>query len=533
MKRDWTSRAGLLMIGLILVVINLIGLNLFFRLDLTDDRVYSLPDVSIKIVRELDDPVTITAFFTDDLPAPYAQNRRFLRDKLDDYRAYGGANIQYRFVDPASSDELRADAARMNIPPVQIQVVEADNVQLKNAYMGLAIQYGGEFETIPVVQDLSTLDYDITSAIRNLTRDSKPKVGFLTGHGEPNPYQNYQLLTDELERNYEVMTVSVEDSSLSERPDVLLVVAPRDTLGEAGLRAIDNYVSGGGRVAFLLNTVDANLQMGQARPLSVGLEPLLETYGARVRSDLVMDEQSSAVTIQRRQGFFNLAQQVQYAFLPVATNFDADNLMVSRLNAVMFYFVSTVDTSAARPDGVVVEPLIRSSSRSDVQEGFFMIEPMMQRGELSSGPFVLAAAYHGKFPSMYTPGLVSPNTRIVVVGDGDFLNESVVGVIPENIRFALNMVDWLAQDDALLSIRAKDIEPRQLPEVSEEIRPWVKYGNMLLPVVLVLMVGLWRWRRLRTREIILDKDEVVDDGVSQNGEAGVHHPETEMEAAKS
>src|SRR5690606_40637492 len=102
-------------------VINLIGLTLFFRHDLTDDRVCALPDASIKIVRELDDPVTITAFFTDDLPAPYAQNRRFLRDKLDHYRAYGGANIQYRFVDPASIYELRSDAARMNIPRVQIQ----------------------------------------------------------------------------------------------------------------------------------------------------------------------------------------------------------------------------------------------------------------------------------------------------------------------------------------------------------------------------------------------------------------------------
>ena len=70
MKRDWTSRSFILLLGLILVVINLIGLNLFIRTDLTDDGVYSLSDASIDLVEGLDDPVTVTAFFTADLPAP-------------------------------------------------------------------------------------------------------------------------------------------------------------------------------------------------------------------------------------------------------------------------------------------------------------------------------------------------------------------------------------------------------------------------------------------------------------------------------
>ncbi len=201
MKRDWTSRSTSLVIGLILVVINLIGLNLFGRLDLTDDGVYSLSDASINIVEDLDDPVTITAFFTADLPAPYGTNRRFLKDKLDDYRAYGGQNVQYRFVDPAEDDDLRNDAQRLGIPAVQIQVIESDNVQFKNAYMGVAIEYGGERETVPVVQDLSTLEYDITGAIRRLTRESQPTVGFLTGHGEPSPTTDMQNLNQGLQRN--------------------------------------------------------------------------------------------------------------------------------------------------------------------------------------------------------------------------------------------------------------------------------------------------------------------------------------------
>ena len=97
MKRDWTSRTVLILVAAILVVANMISLNWFARVDLTDDSVYSLSDASIRTVQELDDPVTIKAFFTEDLPAPYSANRRFLKDKLDEYRAYG-ESIGFRAV---------------------------------------------------------------------------------------------------------------------------------------------------------------------------------------------------------------------------------------------------------------------------------------------------------------------------------------------------------------------------------------------------------------------------------------------------
>lgn len=503
MKRDWTSRSTILLIGLILVVINLIGLNLFGRLDLTDDQVYSLSDASIDIVENLDDPVTITAFFTSDLPAPYGTNRRFLKDKLDDYRAYGGQSIQYQFVDPAEDEELRSDAQRLGIPSVQIQVIESDNVQFKNAYMGVAIEYGGERETVPVIQDLGTLEYDITGAIRRLTRDSQPQIGFLTGHGEPAPATDMQTLNQGLARNYEVVTVTEQAGSLSANPQALIVAAPADSLSPSIQRALDGYLMQGGKLAFLLNRVEADLQSGQATAKSVGLEDMLATYGVGLRENLVMDRQSSPVTVQRQQGFFNIAQQIEYPFFPIATSFNQDNMMVSRLRDMMFYYVSEVDTSIALPDGVTREELIYSSPQSGRQQGFFMIQPTGQSTPLEEGPFVLGAAYTGEFPSAFEPGRVSVPSRIVLVGDGDFINERVVGANQGNISFGLNLVDWLVQDDALLSIRSKSIAPRNLEPVSDGLKPWVKYGTMLGPVLLVIVFGLLRWRRRNSRQIVL------------------------------
>ncbi len=505
MKRDWSSRTAILLIGLILIVVNVIGLNFFGRLDLTDDDVYSLSDASIDLVENLDDPVTLTAFFTEGLPGPLSSNRRFLKDKLDDYRAYGGQNIQYKFVDPGDDAELREEANKFRIPEQQIQVIESDAVQFKNVYMGLAIQYGTEREVIPVIQDISTLEYDITGAIRRLTRESLPTVGFLTGHGEPMPTQALRTLYQQLSQNYDVKTITVADSlpALSESTDALIIMAPTDTIPDLHLQAIDQYLMDGGRLAVLLNRVTANLQAGQATALSVGLENLLGSYGINISENLIMDAQSSAITVQRQQGMFMINQQIEYPFFPIASNFSDDNLMVNRLSNVMFYFASSIDTTGTLPSTVSYEPLISSSENSQLQEGFFMIQPGMPGQSFAGGPYTMAASYSGQFPSAFQSGMSSLDTRMIVVGDGDFLNESIVGPIPGNIEFGLNMVDWLVQDDALLAIRAKKIEPRALEPTSEGARPWIKYTNMLLPTLIVVIFGLIRWRQRKSRQIIL------------------------------
>lgn len=504
MKRDWSTRTALLVVAAIIVVVNLLGLKLFGRLDLTDDKVYSLSSASKKLGERLEDPLTVTAYFTGSLPAPYSDNRRFLQDKLNDYRSYAGNKFHYKFVDPADDDELKRRAQSVGIQPVQIQVIEQDNVQLKNAYMGLQLEYAGESEVIPVVQDIASLEYDITTAVRRLTTAELPVLGFLTGHGETDFRQDMQLLSRELERNYQLEGVTVEDGQLSSDPAALLVVAPTDTIPDADLEAIDQYVMNGGRLALLINTVQANLQFGQASPLYTGIEKLTQPYGIAIRTDLVTDEESSVVTMQRRQGFFNVQQQIPYPFLPVVSRFDDEHPLVHRLRDVVLYFASTVDTSATAPEGVVVTPLMYSSPNSDTQEGFFQIQPQLEgRPQYSGGPFVLAAAYAGSFPSAFTPTETSSPTRIVVLGDGDVLNESLLGAVPGNVSFGLNAVDWLVQDDELLSIRTRSVAARPLDDVSDGLRNWIKYASWLGPVLLIVGYGLWRWRRRESRQIIV------------------------------
>lgn len=501
MKRNWTTRASLFLVAAILVVLNLISVNWFGRLDLTDDKAFSLAPASINMVQKLKDPVTIKVWFTDNLPAPYASNRRFLRDKLNEYCAYGGRKFQYQFSDTASEADKKA-AEEAGIAPVQVQLVENDNLQVKSAYMGLTVEFGGKKEVLPVVQDLAGLEYELTSAIRKLTVPNLPKIGFLTGHGEPTPDQALRFWKAGLEKSYTTTEVRVDSTGqLSEKPDVLMIVAPRDSLKTAELAAIDDFIMGGGNVGFLLNAVDADIQSGIGVANRSGLVGLVRSYGVALQTNLVEDRQSAPITAQN--GPFTV--QIPYQFLPIATKF-GEHTAVKGLREMLMPFVSSIDL-AKTPQGIRATPLVYSSLHSHALTKNFMVRPdpkVTPNPNLSGGPYVLAAAFEGAFPSPYIPGKTSRLTRILVVGDGDFINENIVGQPPEdNLVFALNSLDWLLQDEALASIRGKSIEPRTLDPVQDGAKSWIKWFVILFPPLLVIVFGLFRWRMRKNVRMVV------------------------------
>ncbi|MCK4778233.1 MAG: Gldg family protein, partial [Actinomycetia bacterium] len=153
-----------IMIGIV-ILINIIGISAFFRLDLTSDDLYSLSESSQEYLEELSDPVNIKVFFTENLPAPYNSNERYLRDILEEYAVYGGRNFNYEFIDPKENKDI---ARRYGIPEVQIRDIKADEVGFKMAMMGLVIIHGEWTEKIPIIKSTDGLEYKITSMIRKL-----------------------------------------------------------------------------------------------------------------------------------------------------------------------------------------------------------------------------------------------------------------------------------------------------------------------------------------------------------------------------
>ncbi len=160
----------------VIILINIVGITLFFRADLTRDKIYSLSDASKDVVATLSEPLSIKVFFSKNLPAPHNNTERYLRDLLDEYASRGGKFFNYSFynVTPEEgtltqkADENRNMAKDYGIQPVQIQIMENDEVKFKNAYMGLVIIHGDLIEKIEAITSTDGLEYKMTTAIRKM-----------------------------------------------------------------------------------------------------------------------------------------------------------------------------------------------------------------------------------------------------------------------------------------------------------------------------------------------------------------------------
>ena len=511
------SNVGFIVLLLaVLVLINLISINWFSRVDLTEGRIYSLSPASKEAVKTLPDRLTVKCFFTKDLPPPYSSNSQFLKDKLSEYRAHSNGNFFFEFVDPADEQDLEVQANSFQVMPIQLQVIQKEKIELKKCYMGVVFLYGDKSETIPVVQTTAGLEYDITSTIKKIIADKIPRVGFLQGHGEPAPFEEMSGITGEMQKNYEISPVDLSQGTLvPDDLDALLIIRPMTEFSEWDIFAIDQYIMQGGKLGLMAGTIDANLQETRATKKTLNLDELTANLGFRINGDLVYDYQSGMVNIQQRQGFFTIQNAIPYPFFPIIRNFNKENAIVRDLEEVSLYFPSSIDTSVADRDSAATykfEILARTSDKSNRQSGRFEINPTRPQFKSLAFPMngiPVAATVTGTFSSLFNereiPALPdggswegdlitsSPETRIVVVGDGKFGTDGYLST-RSNANFFQNIVDWLALDESLIHIRTREVTARPLAETTEGMKRVIKYSNIFIPAIVIILIGVIRWQ---------------------------------------
>ena len=234
----------------------------------------------------------------------------------------------------------------------------------------------------------------------------------------------------------------------------------------------------------------------------------------RVNTDLVRDASCAYVRVDQQAGFMVIQNQIPFYYLPSASDFLKDSPIVKDLSSVVFYFASSIDTSLAKQKGLTASVLVRSSKKSGRQENYFVIDPRMQvtKDMFSESGIPLVVTVEGAFASLFGNKFVGGDTtfnnsvdttnkivsgklsKIVVIGDGDFLQDQFSGGNRDNFLLASNMVDWLADDIGLAEIRSRDSGSKPLDEVSEGTKTWLKGLNLAVPPIIVILVGILRWR---------------------------------------
>lgn len=496
-------RAGIGLVAATLVVLNLFGSRIGGRLDFTPGNAYTLSPATKRLLRGLDDLLTIKLFVSKDLPPEVALVKRDVRDLLREFRAAGGGDVRVAERDPASDEDAAAEARSLGIPTVQFNVFGEGELQVKEGYLGLAVQYRDEVETIPVVQETVDLEYRLATFVQSLTRGAPPVVGFVdAGVEDPRLSSGYGRLRDELGRQHEVRTLSLSDTAaIPDDVQAVVAVGAPAILSDTQVLRLTDYLRRGGGLLVLAGgmAVDARGFVASARP--VGWNQVLADYGVTIRPDLAYDlasneQVSFAVSMGR--------VFVSYPFWVRALS--TRETRVNRdLESLLLPWASTLDLS--RADSAAVTPLFVTSRAAGVERGQALIHPQRDFPRDSLAERVLAALVlppdsgaAGGDGDGEAPGGPSRG-RLVVVGNAEFVSDRYLGSAPEGLVFALNAVDWLAQDDALIAIRSKSRQPPPLRFESEVLRDLVKWGNVAgVPLLLIVAgsVRLWR-RRQRTR----------------------------------
>jgi ABC-2 type transport system permease protein len=472
-------QAGTLLLIAVLIAVNLAGGQIGGRIDLTPGHAYTLSRATRETARGLSDLVTIKLFASKELPPEFALVKRDVDDLLRDLRSAGHGKIRVIERDPAGSAEAQQDARALGIVPVQFNVVGQASLQVKEGYLGLAMQFADKTEAIPVIQRTDDLEYRLVSALRNMTRTKKPVV-VVEADAQAG---GFGTLQQELAKSYTVRSVSPGDTTaLGGDVAALVVASARDSAPAAAMERVKAFLAQGGKALVMEGgmAVSPETPMASARP--VAWNAVLRPYGVQIRQDMVYDLRANQVISVPTSIGMRLLRPYPYFLRAQSTRQSA---IVAELPEVSLAWTSSIDTTGA-PAGTVT-PLLVTSNAAGVSTGTVMIEPSQEYPTTGLGVRLLAVQVAPRADAK-SP---RPGPRLVVVGNGVFASDDFLKRTPENLDFALNAVDWLAQDESLIAIRAKDRRPPPLVFKSAALRDTVKYLNIAgIPLVIAALGGL-------------------------------------------
>ena len=503
MRKGYERIVNIVSMVLILVFGTLLCERYGLRLDLTAEKLYTLSPATKRLLESLDENINVKVFFSKDMPYPYNTRRRYVIDMLKDYSRLSGGKILLDIVNPKDQLGFEEEARIYGIPSVQMNAIENNQIQIKRVYMGVAFIKGDKIQTIPVIADVNQLEYQITSTIKNLLRETNKTIGILTGHDE----RPLNVLREYLKKQYEVKNVSAKADELKDL-DLLVIAGPRKKFKDEELKAIDQFVVKGGKTLFLIDRVDANPQYGFGKEIKTGLEELLKKYGIEISAALVYDLSSGMINVSERRGGFVFTTIVPYPFFPKIINLNQESIITRNIETITLAFASPIKINN-KDKALQIQWLAKTTERSGILEKpyYVAVGRRFIASEFSGPPSTVAVLVEGKIKSGFSnsedKGLVREGeSRFIVVSDSDFASDEMIEA-PGNVQFVVNAIDWLAEDDTLISIRSKQVQARPIKQLSPGTQRILKYIIVLFPALLLVVFAalVWVYRRSRRAKL--------------------------------
>ncbi len=562
-KRKNLKRSHWIELGVavaIILSVNIIGKYLYGRIDLTSERRYTLSKSTKELLKKIDEPVLYRVYLEGEFPADFKRLQNETKEMLNQFRAYN-RNINYEFVNPNSFDSKEEQTvfyqklAGKGIQPTQIQVKSDGGVTTQVLIPAADVIYRGRETTVQLLQNqkyvsesdllnnsIQNLEYSLSSAIRALAKGRKQSIGFLQGQGELNGGVLYDFQRS-LEEFYSLEYVEIDgqiqsltahrkrekDSTYSifNLYDLLIVAKPTQHFTDKDLFILDQYIMYGGKVLWLVDPLDADIDslaergMMMSTRLPLGLDEMLFTYGVRVNPNLLMDIRCRPIPMQVGM----VGEKPQFRFVPWYYFPDivplSEHPIVRNLDIIKTDFVSSIDLI----DNDIQKTVLLTTSEytrvknapATVDLADAQAEPDRRMYNKSSLP--VAVLLEGEFKSAWrnrlSPELteqsaigykdISKPTKMIVISDGDIIRnrfnaeegiayplgyDNYTQTFYANKDFLLNAVNYLVGDEGLMESRTRNIKLRKLDVMKvKEQRGRYQVINLVLPLALLAAAG--------------------------------------------
>lgn len=526
------------------ILLNQLTSFYFFRLDLTEEKRYTIKTPTKELLRKLDDDVYVEVYLEGDLNAGFRRLRKAVQETLEEFRIYSDNKVHYVFKDPAAAmgqqaqQEFMTSLAAKGIQPIDVIDSKDGKRTQKRVFPGALISYGGAETGVMLLkgktalrseevlnQSIEGLEYELVNAINTLFNTDRKRIGFVTGHGELDSLQ-IASLNNSLLQSYDVFKTNLTRKQSLTQYDVLIVAKPTKAFSETDKYKLDQFLLGGGKLLLLIDQLEASMDSASSKnyfafPYHLGLDDLLFHYGVRINQDVVQDIVSLRFPVIT--GNVNGKPQVtpiEWPFFPMINHY-SNHPITRNLDATVLKIASSIDTVKAT--GIGKTPLLVSSqysrkAQAPVKINVDDLRKEMKPENFSGGPFVLGYLLEGEFSSLYanrflpegvdSSGYKSKGvpSKLIVVADGDLARNEVSmrtgqpqmlgldgfsGYTFANQELIMNMVAYLADEGGVINARNKQVKIRPLDkEMIKNDRLFWQLMNLVLPLTLVILFGL-------------------------------------------
>lgn len=514
--RDFKLGA-LLLVGIILLT-NIIGARIPGRIDLTEEKVYTLSETTKNTLDNLNDTVTITFFASNELPAPFQPTLREIKDVLRDYKTLGKGQIILETKYPSEKNdagkEAAEEAAALGVQKIPFNVIRAEEQNFKYGYLGLAVSYAEEHESLPFIQETSDLEYQLTSFIVKLTAKDQKTIAFLTGHGEKTFSEDLQLFQKELSKQFNVTTIiptsapkkedilqtksstptelnETEESKaidIPENVDVVVIAGTNEDISPQEKEELKKFMDNGGNIFFMIDSIEVNPQMGTVNEIPSTLADFIqEELSVEVKKDLVYDIRSNEI-VSAGGGPFPV--RIRYPFLPIAVSTEEEPLITKNVQKILMPWASSIaiDETIANEKLIDIKKLITTTPTASTQSGQFDISLDQEFQAVDLESKLLAVS-------------VSKNdSRFVIIGDSEFITDQFASSSYGNLALGMDSIAWLAQEESLSEIQFRNQTDRTLTLKDESQANSIKFSNLAIALILPAGFGLFQMSRRKNNK---------------------------------